>query len=289
MKKHLLLTCLSTGVLLLIVLLVIVHFRNRRIEVSAHTLYSPALGQAWDGTRIVHLSDLHADRFGQNNEELIAKIREQKPDIIVMTGDMILGENTKVLFELTRVLSSDYPVYFINGNHEVGYCRKHSSPEAFEAALKDAGAVVLNNERIRLEKDGQYLDIVGLIPPFNTINVHLAFTASDIRQLVGARAEDAFTLLLSHDPLPLPAYDRWGADLVLCGHVHGGIIRLPKLGGLLGPNFTLFPPYDAGLYRRNQTAMIVSRGLGRGRIPIRVMNPRELVVIDLKAGFAPEA
>ena len=101
---------------------------------------------------------------------------------------------------------------------------------------------------------------------------------------VGGRREDAFTILLAHNPEYMDAYAEYGAELVLAGHMHGGVASLPLLGGVISPSFRLFPKYDGGLFQKDGTQMIVSRGLGMHTIPLRFLNPGELIVLDVKEG-----
>ena len=105
---------------------------------------------------------------------------------------------------------------------------------------------------------------------------------SYLRKLLGTPDREKFQLLIAHNPVYFDAYADWGADLVVSGHVHGGIMRLPFLGGVLSPSLTLFPKYDGGMFREHGSTMILSRGLSSHTIPIRIFNPGELIVIELK-------
>ena len=86
------------------------------------------------------------------------------------------------------------------------------------------------------------------------------------------------TLLLAHSPLALDTYAAWGAELVVSGHVHGGMIRLPVVGGLLSPERKLFPAYSRGHYRQGHTDLIVTGGIAKPRL----FNPPELRIITLQ-------
>ena len=100
--------------------------------------------------------------------------------------------------------------------------------------------------------------------------------------LIGKAEEESYQILLAHNPEYFETYADWGADLTLSGHVHGGIMRLPVLGGVISPKLVLFPKYDGGHFIRKDAHMVLSRGLGMHTIPIRIFNPAELVLIHLK-------
>ena len=103
----------------------------------------------------------------------------------------------------------------------------------------------------------------------------------DIISIVGENDKKLMNLMIAHNPIYFPSYKQWGADLVLSGHIHGGIIRIPGIGGLLSPDCTFFPKYDGGMFSEDGATMIVSRGLGTHTIPIRIFNPGELVCVDI--------
>ena len=102
-----------------------------------------------------------------------------------------------------------------------------------------------------------------------------------VAQKLGTKEDKCYHILLAHNPEYFDAYEQWGADLVLSGHVHGGLIRLPFLGGVIAPSLKLFPKYDGGLFYKNNTTMILSRGLAFHNLGLRMWNQGELVVIEL--------
>ncbi|MGN0243531.1 MAG: metallophosphoesterase [Lachnospiraceae bacterium] len=239
-------------------------------------------------SRFVFLTDLHNCVYGRDNEELVNRIMQQQPDAILCTGDMIVGlegETLDVSIALFEKLSAFCPVYYANGNHET---RLHCYPERFGneyeeyvGALTGCGVHMLNNETVLLpdmsialtglEMDACYYKRFRLLP----------METDYLEQTLGQASEDFFQILLAHNPFYFPDYAKWGADLTLAGHVHGGIVRLPFLGGIISPQVSLFPKYSAGLYKRGEKQMIVSRGLGMHSIQLRVGNPPELSVIEI--------
>ena len=209
---------------------------------------------------IAVLADLHNTVIGEQNETLLQEIREADPKAVLSAGDMVLAKAKNLgvdsavalLGELTR----RYPVYCANGNHG-------NSGQFLE----------INRTKLAIygyEMDWKYYGH----------GRRQKMPAEEIREALGEPAEGAYRILLAHNPDYFSAYAQWGADLTLSGHLHGGMVRLPKIGGLISPNWTLFPKYDHGLYTIGEKKMIVSAGLGSHTIKLRINNPPELVVLD---------
>lgn len=241
--------------------------------------------------RLVLLSDLHNKSFGEENAKLIEKIDSISPDGILMAGDMLTATRDKDFtpaLTLIKRLAAKYKIYYGMGNHEY---RLQLYPEqyggmydGYMAGLSEAGVAPLVNENTYLpewnlsvcgvEIDKCYYKRLGKYP----------MDSEYLTKILGQPKADTCQLLIAHNPAYFEEYAAWGADLVVSGHVHGGIMRLPFLGGVLSPNLTLFPKYDGGRFERKQTTMILSRGLGTHTIPLRIFNPGELIVINLKPG-----
>lgn len=254
-----------------------------------YEIYSQQLEKGFDGYRIVHLSDLHGAVFGSKNKDLIKKIHEIRPHMVAMTGDMADHSDyaMTVAAGLCGRLARRYPVYYVPGNHE--QCLKGEQWRILAGRLKDLGVTVLENKWCTVSFKGAYLKVYGLVTPMKYYKDPLrkdyekntCFTARDAERLLGKADSFCYKLLLAHNPLYYPAYRDWGADLTLSGHIHGGIIRVPGMGGLLSPDVTFFPKYDGGHFRENGKDLVVSRGLGNHFLA-RVRNPEELVVITLR-------
>ncbi len=242
--------------------------------------------------RIVHISDLHGAEFGPNNEHLARIIEQQDPDLIFVSGDMIdsKGDDGSAFINLLDELKGLFPVYCSMGNHEQIVRRMPGTERFNEFAeeLRNAGAVLLDNERVEINWGGVPVSIYG----FTAMLYH--YTGSDtaewegaalkaqfIEETIGPPREGEVTLLLAHNPKYFEEYALWGADLIFAGHIHGGVIRLPVLGGVLSPDLTYFPPYDAGIYQLGAAKMHVSRGLGNSVIPFRIFNPPDVSLIVL--------
>ncbi len=249
------------------------------LEVTRLKLGFEELPAGFDGFRIVQLSDLHGSRFGENNARLLEAVAAEGPDIIALTGDFLdEGETERELPELealVRELSAIAPVYFVSGNHDWASGEAYTLFETLEAA----GAVCLRNEHLRLERGGDSIVLAGVDDPNGPAEMAEPdeFVAS-LRQ----EAPDSFVLLLAHRAYWAERYPELDVDLILCGHTHGGIVRLPFVGGLAASNMGLFPEYDAGLFELPSYTLFISRGLGNS-VPLpRFLNTPEVVSIELK-------
>lgn len=258
-------------------------------RLTPYTIRSHRLPPAFDGYRIVHLSDLHGAVYGDGNCLLVDAIFQAKPSLIAMTGDMADQNQGSVpnLVDLCRKLRPHFPVCLIPGNHEQSlkkqvYCRLMND-------LKQGGVIVLENKCYTISREDAALTLYGLVTPMVYYKDPLGeyrkgahFSAEDTEAALGKVDSSRFSILLAHNPLYYPSYRDWGADLTLSGHIHGGIIRVPGLGGMLSPDLSLFPKYDGGCFCEHGRHLIVSRGLGNNFL-FRVNNPPEVVVITLSA------
>lgn len=243
--------------------------------------------------RAVVLSDLHNKQYGKGNERLLAAIREQKPDFVLIAGD-ILTAVPKASMEpallLLGELAKDYPVYYGNGNHEQ---RLKLYPETYgdmaseyTEALKAMGIEPMVNYHVALGEYGLAIYGSEIHKRFYRRFKTREMPPDYLDGILGQAPKDLYTVLLAHNPDYFPAYAAWGADLTLAGHVHGGVARVPFWGkGVLSPALRLFPEYDGGVYQRGTGVMVLSRGLGSHTIPVRLFNPAELWVVD----FCPES
>ncbi|NLZ48584.1 MAG: metallophosphoesterase [Clostridiales bacterium] len=250
---------------------------------------SSQVPNSFDGFKILQISDLHSKEFGKDNRRLLEVIDKVAPNLIVITGDMINSKETdfSVFYKLAVSLVNKYPVYYIVGNHE-----QNLNEEALEemlAYIDGLGVQVLDNEKITIEKEGKSINFYGLwfhlryyrdLSNENTKEYY--FGTEQIKKILGEAEEKDFNILLTHNPVYFDTYSTWGADLTLSGHMHGGMVRLPFVGGLVSPEKELFPKYDGGLYKAGSNSMIVSRGLGSGKAGFRFFNKPELVIITLK-------
>lgn len=255
---------------------------NTALELNTYTVSSERLPEAFDGYRIAHVSDLHNAEMGKSNEKLLDMLREAKPDVIAITGDLIDSRNTDidVALQFTKDAMEIAPCYYATGNHEA----RVSEYAELKEGLIEQGVVVLDDERIELELSGETIALLGVNDP----SFQTDYLFGDSETVMQSKlqeisdAENEFTILLSHRPELFEVYADNKMDLVLSGHAHGGQFRLPFAGGLVAPNQGLFPKYDAGLYTEENTNMIVSRGIGNSILPFRFNNRPEVILIELK-------
>ncbi len=271
------------GVILIVLLSAVFdsnRFVTRTYEISSKKLTKPC--------RLVLLADLHNKSFGKGNDRLISAIREIGPDAIITAGDMLTAERgedfTNALFLMER-LAESYPIYYGMGNHEYRlglYSERYPGMyEGYTAGLKKAGIEPLINETAYLPAWNIAVCGAQIDRNYYRHFRRAPMEPSYLRKLLGTPDREKFQLLIAHNPVYFDAYADWGADLVVSGHVHGGIMRLPFFGGVLSPSLTLFPRYDGGMFKERGSTMILSRGLSSHTIPIRIFNPGELIVIDL--------
>lgn len=238
---------------------------------------------------VVFLSDLHNSSYGENNSMLLAEIRNQAPEAVFVSGDMLTGTaepQMDLALSLLSGLTKKYPVYYANGNHEQrmkAYSEKYGdSYRRYSEAVKSFGVHLLENTCERIELLKMPVTVWGYELPMEYYRRghRMELAVSQIEAALGKPEDDSFHILLAHNPIYFPAYAGWGADLTLSGHLHGGIVRFPFAGGLISPQMRLFPKYTKGMYTEKGKKLIVSAGLGSHTIHLRVNNPPELVVID---------
>ncbi|OQR56615.1 metallophosphoesterase [Bacillus sp. CDB3] len=260
---------------------IFLYLQNNLISVSEIKITSSKIPSSFKGFKILQLSDLHNKMFGDNQDVLIKKVKSIQPDIITITGDLIDSKSydAEVSLQVVRELVKEYPVYFVTGNHE----KWSGQYNSLETELKKHHVTVLRNEHINIQKDGQEIYLLGIDDPEFTSGNHNegSIVKNEIAKAKNEVNPDGYKVLLSHRPEFLNVYTEEKIDLVLSGHAHGGQVRLPFIGGLVAPNQGILPKYTAGLYEKQSTSMIVSRGLGNSTIPQRIFNRPEIVVVQL--------
>jgi predicted MPP superfamily phosphohydrolase len=289
-KKHL--VKITTAVVICLAAFFAVLIGNTHISTTS---YSVALQNLGSSVRVILLSDLHGKSFGRENSRLIAKIEEQTPDVIFLDGDMIDrsadSADVQELLRLIKRLHEIAPVYFAPGNHELEYMQTDTS---LLTQVAEACAVVVNDSYADVTIAGQPLRIGGIMGhAFYFGRSEEEFSSSPEYQFLKAFEDtDVPKICLAHMPDTFifnGAYNLWNVDLVLSGHTHGGLIRLPFIGGMYAPMQGWFPEYDRGYFLLGEhMQMVISAGLsGHGVIP-RINNPPEIVVIDLVPETTPE-
>ena len=269
-----LLTALALCALLLL-------WSNRSLQIERFAFADPDLPEGFDGAVIVQLSDLHCAQFGEGNRGLLSAVAAETPDYIFLTGDLV--DQKKPMPEgyvenLAAGLSAIAPTYFVTGNHEWA---RGDVPE-LKNTLADGGVTVLSNQFVPLERGGDVILLAGIDDPNGYADQK---TPEELAAEVAAAGEDPYWILLAHrNTLFADVYSRLGADLTLCGHGHGGLIRLPFTDGLASTDRTFFPTYTAGFYEANGAEVFVSRGLGNSGKTFRLFNRPQVAVLTLQRG-----
>ena len=263
-----------------------------KLKTEYYQIRSSKIPDVFHGYRIVFLTDLHNCQIGNENHVLYHRICALKPDLILVGGDMVVGRRDFKDFSMLRhffhCLGKHFPVIYSYGNHERRLSlyaeTAHTSFPDYISMLKKSGIDVLNNESIMIEKEGRRICVSGLnmdLDYYGKFYKKSARMPKDYVKSVLGEPKGEYRILMAHHPKHFERYAQWGADLVLSGHVHGGIMRLPLLGGVISPTLLLFPKYDGGLFKKGSSAMILSRGLGTHTLPIRIFNPGELILFTI--------
>ncbi len=241
--------------------------------------------------RIVFLSDLHGKVYGKENKSLLEAVRAEQPDLILVGGDMVIRGNEETVIkgiEFMQKLAQIGTVYCANGNHEqkmkADTKRYGHQYEVYKTKLQEAGVHLLENDSADLEILSLPITITGLELPLSCYGHFKEYPlrSGELGRLIGRCDKNRYQILLAHNPVYMKQYKDWGADLTLSGHLHGGIVRLPLLGGLITPQVKLFPKYSGDMYCEDGHCGIVSRGLGTHTVNIRLFNMAELVSITLE-------
>ena len=248
-------------------------FQNKYLTVDEYTFTSAKVSKSADDFRIVQVSDLHNAKFGRNNSRLISKIKDQSPDIIVITGDIVDSNHTNIdtATDFCKEAAKIAPCYYITGNHEMWLDK--SETDTLYSGMNSAGVTILDSTTITLE-NGIYLTGLG--------DDHLY--DGTLAKLSESVPDDALHIVLAHEPQYLEEeYTLSSPDMIITGHAHGGQVRLPFIGGIVAPDQGFFPKYTAGEYKSGDTTMYVSRGLGNSVIPLRIFNTPEINLLKIKA------
>ena len=256
--------------------------------------------------KFVMISDLHNVVFGEKNEPVFDRIKALGPDAVLIAGDLVLGKTDASLKPAAAFLGEAAklaPVLYAPGNHEQRmklFTEEYGGRfSAFEKKIKHMGVSYLENQRTVLQIKGETVAVTGLDLPYKYYSRGLQRGPgrAELEHLIGRPDKDVYEILLAHTPRYGDEYFAWGADLILSGHYHGGVMRLPFFGSVISPDFRLFPRYGYGEYRKgpktsakkarpgqkitgSEQIMITGAGLGEHTMPLRINDPRELVVLE---------
>ena len=272
---------LAAIVAILILLIIWIAYGNTDLEIYKYNVKSEDIPSEFDNFRIVQISDLHNAEFGENNEKLLLMLKQADADIIAITGDMIDSRNTDidVAISFAQKAVNIAPVYYVNGNHE---SRVLGEYEKLKQGLTDAGVTILENSSADITIGDEAITLIGINDP----TFHMQLVDDTMEQNIAHQLEDVipdndnYKVLLAHRPEYFDVY-AGNVDLVLSGHAHGGQFRIPFIGGLVAPGQGFFPEYYEGSHIKENTEMIVSRGIGNSIIPFRINNKPEIIVAEL--------
>ena len=279
--------CLGTFFIVLLVLLLPVGVlwvdSNTRLVTTEFELFYDNLPAGFDGFRIVLLADMHGAEHGDNNERLIEAVRNARPDIITIAGDLIdryqPSKPVEKQLETARTLVTGLvkiaPVYYVTGNHEWD----SGEVRTLFTMLEETGVNVLRNQYRKLTIGNDSIILAGVDDPGGPADM---IKPNDFINNIFTGEDADFLAVISHRNYKLPLFSDLGVDLILSGHAHGGMIRLPFTDGLIGPSNELFPTNTNGVYTDGDTKMVVSRGLGNHFGWTRFLNNPQVVVIKLK-------
>lgn len=293
--------------IVIVLILIIVIFNwilNKNIFISKFNVFSSRLPESFNNYRIIQLTDIHSIRTKKQAYTIVKKVKKENPNIIFITGDLIdsnfYSKQEKMLekkeIENVETLTLDFlkeislisPVYYVYGNHES--CIFNYEDTYFADSLSDIGINIINNTVGYLYNGNSYIKLIGLEDPYvfaydskykNIGGTNQEKVEFILDEMYKDSSENIFTILLSHRPELFKTYSKYNIDLIFSGHAHGGIIRIPFIGGLYSTPQGLFPKYSAGKYTDSFHTMILGRGIGRSREPIRIFNPPEIVLVTL--------
>lgn len=265
------------------ILFIYLYNQNTYLKESYNIVKSTKLEQN-SNYKIAHISDFHNTNSKRVKASLIQRLKENKPNIIVITGDLIDSRRTNIsaVKEFVEKITNIAPVYYVLGNHEA----RLQNVELVEQAIQKTGVKILRNKVIDLTEN---VELIGLDDPAHYVTIEQKVKGQmedlvelKLKELI--KSNNKFKVLITHRPELIDAYAKYNVDLVFTGHAHGGQIRLPWIGGIFAPGQGYFPKYTKGIYRKKDTRLVVSRGIGNSKFPFRVNNRPELVFVTLEKG-----
>ena len=280
---------LLSGIVVLLIVGLVIKNNLYESEYSLSSIsYEVKADKIQKSIRLVQITDLHNSIFGDNNQNLLYLVAEQAPDLILITGDLLNSDEseTDIATNLISGLGSIAPVYVSLGNHEVEYQQNYGID--ITQLYEDTGAVVLDRQYQDLEVNGQKVrlgGIYGYCLPEKYLETNEA-NPEECAFLSDFQNTDLYTILMCHMPvcwLINDGLDEWDVDCVLAGHVHGGQVILPLIGGVYAPDMGWFPGKLQGLYSSEDgsSTMVLSTGLGNTESVPRFNNIPEVVTVDI--------
>ena len=271
---------------IIILISIYLFYEDHILKTTRYEINNKKIPNEFNNYKIVHISDFHNERSVILNKSLVNKIKQECPNVIVITGDFIDSYRTVInrSISLVKEIVEVAPIYYVAGNHE-SRIREY---RIFEQELKKIGVNILNNEYLTIKKGTSEIELIGIKDPSFISNYwdrYKKIIKRHIDKLDYNR--ELFTILLIHRPELFDLYVEENINLIFTGHAHGGQVRIPFIGGVLAPNQGFFPKYTQGTHKKNNTTMVISRGIGNSKFPFRVNNRPELVITTLNKTKAP--
>lgn len=280
MKKRIIV--ISIIMIILLLLGFYLNFENITLQVTNYDISDSKIPEEFNNYKIIQISDFHNNTLTKLSSDLLKEIKEQEPNIIVITGDLIDSRKTDVniAIKFLKEIKDIAPIYYVTGNHEA----RLSEYKKLKEEMNNLGINVLENQAIEIQQNDALLNLIGVEDPSFTNEIGVEEGEILRTEISGLNYnKDIYTILLSHRPELFDTYVSENINLIFSGHAHGGQIRIPFVGGIVAPNQGLFPKYTSGKYEENNTTMIVSRGIGNSIIPFRINNRPELIVVELRS------
>lgn len=258
--------------------------------ITEYTINTAKPGKAFDGYTIVMLSDFHNNSYGVDVSAVMADIKRISPDIIIVAGDIYTGKkgvDNKQAEYFLKKLAAEYEVYYGIGNHEQrmqGNEKEYGDMyERFENLVNKTGIKLLLNETAEIKRADSQINITGFRIGNEFYKKFRRVPMSDnyMDSVLNKPDRNIYQILIAHTPVYFEQYAKWGADLIFSGHLHGGMAKIPGFGGIIAPNYRLFPKYDSGKYEEYGSTMILGAGIGTHTINIRPFNPAEIVKVTI--------
>ncbi len=275
-------------IIFIIIITIISIIEIRKLNITNYTISNGKIPKEFNGYKLILMSDLHNCFYSV--DKIIQIIKEEQPNGVIVAGDMVVfGDKEKnnniKSFELLRSISKYADIYFAPGNHEMAYMVKKSEEwlEYEKHLIAEDNIYYLDNKKIEISLGNSKIIIYGLhlTNGYYKRFVKKHLNNDEISRLLGNLDKNEYNILIAHNPDYFNEYSSWGADLVLSGHNHGGLMKLPFIGGVISPRLRLFPKYDYGMFNEYDSTLILSGGLGVHSLKIRVNNRPELVIINL--------
>lgn len=266
-------------VIIAIILILLLIACDMRLKTVVYTVESDKVSRT---VTIALITDLHSDKYGKEQKTLLDAVDEQKPDVVLLGGDIFDDKKSYDNAEtVVKYLAEKYPCYYVTGNHEYW----SEDIDNILEVVESHGAMVLSGDCDTITINGESINICGVDDPAVVkYTKHGQGIERQMKEALKGVDTENYTILLSHRPELVDKYKEYDFDLVLSGHAHGGQWRIPGLiNGLYVPNQGLFAEYAGGRYDYDTGTMIVSRGLARESTPIpRIFNRPELVIVKIK-------